>query len=121
MAQKTIDFGTVDDVNTIARVADDNIGPGDRTDFFLDVKAISAAHTVDAFVVVIPPPPPVSIDPPGPMVGIKVGVGLAAGQTESLQFVIENDATGVTPAAYVAVCIRTVDGGFPAVSAFAVP
>jgi hypothetical protein len=121
MALKKIDFGIASDVNTVVRVEDDNIGPGDRTDAFVDVKAISAAHTVDVFVLLLPVGPPVSIDPPGPDLATAVGVSLATGQEEEIHFVVENDAGGVTPATYTLIIVLFVDGAFASVFPFSVP
>ena len=71
MGLKRIDYGTNSfagndlDVNVTGELQNDNLAPGNRTDFFLIVKAQGAAHNVDAAVVKWPFAGTVSIEPPG--------------------------------------------------------
>jgi hypothetical protein len=121
MPLKKIDYGIVGDVNTVVWVEDDNIGPSDRTDAFVVGKAITLPHTVDYFVTCLPPGPPVSIDAPGPDLASAVGITLAAGQEEENHFLVQNDATGGIPAAYMLIVTLFVDGVFSGVFPFPVP
>jgi hypothetical protein len=118
---KRIDYGIAGDVNTVVMVEDDNIGPGDRTDAFVVGKAMTLPHTVDYFVTCLPFGPPVSIDAPGPDVASAVGITLVAGQEEENHFLVQNDATGVIPAAYTLIVALFVDGAFAGVFPFPVP
>jgi hypothetical protein len=120
MPAKKIDFGIAADVNTVVSVEDDNIGPGDRTDAFVVGKAMTLPHTVDYYVTCLPMGLPVSIRAPGPDAASAVGITLAVGQEEENHFLVENDATGVTPATYTLSVALFVDGVFAAVYPFSV-
>lgn len=121
MALQEIDFGTVNDVNTIARVKDDTLGPNTSTDFELEIKARRASHRVDIYVLLLPLGSPLSIDPPGSDLASKVEVNLVPGQSEKIQMLIKNDSSGASSAKYTLICTTFVDGAFSAVNVFSVP
>lgn len=116
------------DLNWSAILDDDNIAPGRATGFHVRVSRPIAAGPLGApgasvFVITLPPGPPVSIDRPGPVVGVDPGNEFAAGEAKRMDFQVTNDmATGVNPAAYFIFAVLIWPGPSFAISpVFVVP
>lgn len=112
MAEKSMDFGTYNDVNTTMKITDDTLGPNASCECLVEVKAVGATHTVDTFVILLPLDPNLSIDPEGPYLAYKLGETLNAGEMKTARFHIKNGPGGTNPAVYTLLCIRFVDGAF---------
>ena len=108
MAEKELDFGMCgppgDTVTWRGILEDDVLGAGDTTAFHLDLTRPPAdgplaAPGVTVLVLKIGPAT-VTVDAPGPILGIDTGNALLAGETKRVTFHITNAPAGAAPAAY---------------------
>jgi hypothetical protein len=130
MAEKIINFGTCapaagDTVDWRGILDDDVLGAGDTTKFTVELTRPAADGAlgdggVTVFVLKIGPPT-VTVDAPGPIVGIDTGNTLLAGETKKVSFYITNAPAGATPAAYFLVSVIVWGAHPPCFSLFTAP
>lgn len=112
--------GAGDQVSFRAEVDDADLGPGNRSDLRITANRVAGVDTVvDVTVVLVNGPGgTATVEPPGTVVGTlsigsKTGIPLPANVDTELHFLVDNPATGLSPAAYSIVPIVSWTGAGP--------